>query len=181
MVMPPRARKLTLVAHITTSVGWLGAVAAYLALDVVAATGEDPGEVRGAYLAMNLTVRYVILPLALASVLIGIINALGTPWGLIRHYWVVVKLGLTLVATTILLFEARTVADLADLAATDADPRGLPGTLVHSVGGLIVLFIITVLSVVKPRGLTPHGWRKQHGITRRGRREQREPRSRVSA
>lgn len=161
MAMPPRARKLTLITHITTSVGWLGAVIAYLALDVAAAIGDDPQTVRAAYLAMDLTVRYAIIPLALASVVIGIINALGTSWGLVRHYWVLVKLGLTLLATTILLIEARTVSDLADLAAVGADPRTLSSTLAHSVGGLIVLVIITVLSVIKPRGLTPHGWRQQ--------------------
>src|ERR687895_1295383 len=98
MIMPPRLRKAVLTAHVTTSVGWLGAVAAYLALDLVTVAGQDVTSVRGAYIAMDLIVRYAIVPLALAAVLIGIINALGTPWGLFRHYWVLVKLILTLVA-----------------------------------------------------------------------------------
>lgn len=161
MVMPPRVRRGVLIAHIVTSVGWLGAVAGYLALDVAATTGKDPETVRAAYVAMDLMVGHLIIPLALAAVLIGIVNALGTAWGLARHYWVLVKLGLTLVATTVLLIESRTVAYLADLAAADGDPRGLGGTLLHSIGGLVVLVLVTVISIVKPRGLTRYGWRKQ--------------------
>jgi uncharacterized membrane protein len=161
MTMPPRLRKFVLTAHVTTSVGWLGAVLAYVALDVTAMTSPDVQTVRGAYLAMESTAWYVIVPLALASVLIGIINALGTPWGLFRHYWVLLKLLLTLIATTVLLVETQTISGLAQAAATSADPRQLPGTLPHSIGGLAILLVTTILSVYKPRGVTPYGWRKQ--------------------
>lgn len=161
MLMPPRLRKTVLTTHVATSVGWLGAVLAYLALDVTAVTSQDVQTVRGAYAAMEVTVLYVIVPLALASVLIGIVNALGTPWGLLRHYWVLVKLLLTVFAATVLLIEAQTVSHLAEAAASSADPRELPGTLLHSVGGLVVLLIIVMLSVFKPRGVTRYGWRKQ--------------------
>lgn len=159
--MPPRLRKVVLLTHIATSVGWLGAVVAYLALDVTAVASVDIHVVRAAYVAMEVLVYSAIVPFALASVLIGIVNALGTPWGLFRHYWVVVKLVLTLVATAVLMIESRTVSDLADAAANDVDPLALPGTLPHSVGGLLVLLTATLLSVYKPRGLTPYGWRKQ--------------------
>lgn len=161
MLMPPRLRKTVLTTHVATSVGWLGAVLAYLALDVTAVTSQDVQTVRGAYAAMEVTVLYVIVPLALASVLIGIVNALGTTWGLFRHYWVLVKLLLTVFAATVLLIEAQTVSHLAEAAASSADPRELPGTLLHSVGGLVVLLIIVMLSVFKPRGVTRYGWRKQ--------------------
>ena len=161
MALSPGIRKLVLTAHIVTSVGWLGAVLAYLPLDVIASASQDVRTVRAAFLAMEVTVCYVIVPLGLASVLIGIVNALGAPWGLLRHYWVVVKLLLTLFATTILLLEAQTIRNMAALAASSADPRQLPGSLPHSIGGSVVLLIITILSVYKPRGLTRHGWRNQ--------------------
>ena len=161
MILPPVLRKVVLTAHVVTSVGWLGGVVAYLALDVVAVTSRDAGPVRAAYLGMEVIGLFVIVPLALASVLIGIVNSLGTPWGLLRHYWVVAKLLLTVFAVTILLLETRTIGHLADAAASAADPRRLPGTLVHSAGGLVVLLVITVLSVFKPRGLTGYGWRRR--------------------
>jgi hypothetical protein len=160
MSLSPPLRKAVLTAHIVTSVGWLGAIVTYLALDITATGGQDAQLVRAAYQAMQLTVSHAIVPLALASVLIGIVNALGTPWGLVRHYWVLAKLLLTLVATTVLLLETSTVDHLARAAASGtADPRELPGTLPHSVGGLIVLLTAVFLSVFKPRGLTPYGWR----------------------
>jgi hypothetical protein len=165
MTMPLRVRKVVLTAHVVTSVGWLGAVLAYLALDVAAGTGRDIDTVRSAYIAMELLVKGAIVPLALASVLIGVVNALGTPWGLLRHYWVLVKLVLTVVATLVLLQEVQTVTYLADQARLAADPRILSNTLVHSGGGLIVLLVAMVLSVFKPRGLTRYGWRRQQRPT----------------
>lgn len=161
MIMPPRLRKIVLTAHIATSVGWLGTVLAYLTLDITAVTSKDIPTVRGAYAAMEVTVLYAIVPLALTSVLIGIVNALGTPWGLLRHYWVLVKLLLTAFAATVLLIETQTVSHLAETAASSADPSELPGTLLHSAGGLVVLLIILILSVFKPRGVTRYGWRRQ--------------------
>jgi hypothetical protein len=144
------------------SVGWLGAVLAYLALDITAVTSRDVQTVRAAYVAMDLTIWYAIVPLALGSVLIGVVNALGTPWGLFRHYWVLLKFLLTILATIVLLQEAQVVSGLADAALSIPDPRQLPGTLLHSVGGLIVLLVIAVLAIFKPRGMTRYGWRKQH-------------------
>ena len=161
MMLPPRLRKTVLVVHVATSVGWLGALAAYLALDITVVTNADVLTVRSTYVAMSLVVRYAIVPLALASVLVGIINALGTPWGLFRHYWIVVKLVLTVVAAGVLLIEARSIDVLADIATTTSDPRQLGGSLPHSIGGTIILLTTLVLSVFKPRGLTPHGWRAQ--------------------
>lgn len=159
--MPPRLRKFVLITHVVTSVGWLGAVMAYIALDVTAVVSQDVQLVRAAFLAMELTVVYAIVPLALASVVIGIVNALGTSWGLFRHYWVLIKLLLTLFAATVLLLQTRTIGNLADVATSGADPRELPGSLLHSLGGTVVLIVVTVLSVYKPRGITRYGWRRQ--------------------
>jgi len=169
MTMPPAARKFVLTAHVTTSVGWLGAVAAYLVLDITAVTSQDVQAVRSAYLAMAATVWYAIVPLALASVLIGVTNALATSWGLFRHYWVLVKLLLTVVATSVLLIETQTISAMARAAMLSVDPRELPGSLVHSAGGLVVLLIVTALSIYKPRGVTRYGWRKQQEQRRKQR------------
>ena len=168
MTFPPALRKAVLTTHVVTSVGWLGAVSAYLALDLTATTSREVELVRTAYGAMELVVVSAIVPLALASVLVGVVNALGTTWGLFRHWWVIVKLLLTLVATTVLLLEVPTIRTLAEAARSGADPRELPGTLPHSIGGLLVLVVVAVLSTYKPRGLTRYGWRRQQA--ERGRR-----------
>ena len=163
MTMTRGLRKFVLTAHVTFAVGWLGAVAGFLALAIAGLTSQDAQMVRAAYLAMELTARFVIVPLALASLLIGLVNALGTPWGLFRHYWVLVKFLLTVFATIILLLHMPTVSYFAGVAAkTDsANVFGLRGELIHAGGGLLVLLVTTTLSVYKPRGMTPYGWRKE--------------------
>ena len=160
--MAPRLRKLMLTAHVASAVGWPGAVVAYLALDITVVIGRDLLMVRAAYSAMALIIWYAIVPLALASVLIGVITALGTPWRLIRHYWVLLKFVLTGLATIILVQEAQVVSALADTAVLSGDPRQLPGTLLHSIGGLLILLAIVVVAIFKPRGLTRYGWRAQN-------------------
>jgi hypothetical protein len=165
MIMSPGFRKLSLAVHLTLSVGWLGAIAAYFALDVAAATTQEPQTLRTAYLAMERIARYVIVPLAFASLLTGLVVSLGTKWGLFRHYWVLISLILTTFATVVLLLEIRTISFFADMAADPTTPgealRALGGTLVHSVGGMVVLLVILVLNVYKPQGMTRYGWRKQ--------------------
>jgi DMSO/TMAO reductase YedYZ heme-binding membrane subunit len=166
MIMPPRLRKVALAAHITLTVGWIGAVAAYIALDVAAATSQDAQTLRAAYLAMGYIAWYVIMPLALASLLSGLVMSLGTKWGLFRHYWVLISLLLTIIATGVLLAETQTISYFAAIAADPTtsgdDLRALGSTLVHSVGGTLVLLVILALNVYKPRGMTGYGWRKQH-------------------
>ena len=58
----------------------------------------------------------VLVPLSVASLLSGLVQALGTAWGLFRHYWVLIKLMLTVVATAVLLAYVSTLRLFADAA-----------------------------------------------------------------
>jgi hypothetical protein len=101
--MTPAWRKLTITAHVTFSVGWLGAVAAFLVLSIVGLSNHDAEMVSGAYLSMDLISRFVIIPMCFAALATGLLQALGTPWGLFRYYWIVMKFGLAIFATIALL------------------------------------------------------------------------------
>ena len=163
MTLSPPVRKLVLVLHITTSVGWLGAVAGFFALAVVSLLAQDVARSRGDALAME--VLATIVPASLASLLIGVVQSLGTKWGLFRHYWVVVKLLITLVATLILFVHLQPIRTLAAAAATPIwDTETLRPVqlqlVVDSGAALVALLLTTLLSVYKPRGLTPYGWRQ---------------------
>lgn len=165
MSMAPRLRKFALTVHVTSSVGWLGAVVGFLALVVAALTSQNAETVRAAWIAMELTGWYAIVPLALASLLTGLVMSLGTTWGLFRHYWVLFKLLLTILATIVLLLNMQTVSFLTTVAAATSNADlvgGLRGELLHAGGGLLVLLLTTILSVYKPRGMTQYGWRKRH-------------------
>lgn len=166
MIMSPRIRKIVLVAHVTSSVGWVGAVAGFLALAIAGLTSEDVQMVRAAYIANELTTWFVIVPLSLVSLLTGLIQSLGTTWGLFRHYWVLVKLLLTVLATTVLLLKVQPISDMAGVAAdttlSGGDLRGLRSPLVaHAGGGLLVLLVAAALGIYKPHGITQYGQRKQ--------------------
>src|SRR5918997_572837 len=102
MTLAPPLRKLALTAHVTTSVGWLGAVAAFLALAIAGLAGDDGPTVRRAYVGAEVITWAVIVPLCLASLVTGVVQSLGTSWGLVRHWWVLIKLALTVVATGLL-------------------------------------------------------------------------------
>ena len=104
--MGPRRRKLWLTVHVSVSVGWLGAVVAFLAflaLAVAAPPSDDPDLVRGAYLTMDGTGWWVLVPLSVACLLAGVVQSLGTHWGLLRHYWVLATLVINLTATVVLV------------------------------------------------------------------------------
>jgi ribose/xylose/arabinose/galactoside ABC-type transport system permease subunit len=160
-MLSPVARKTLLAMHIAVSVGWMGAAAAYVALNVPALTADEQ-EARAAYLMMPIVADYALVPLAIAAVVTGIALALGTRWGLLQHYWVTVSLVVTLFAATILVLHLPAIDGLAVVAADpEADVSALGGDLLHSVGGLVVLSLPLALNVVKPRGLTRRGWRMQ--------------------
>ena len=167
--MKPSYRKLALTAHITFSVGWMGAVAAYLAVSFVGLTSHDTQMVRAAYLSMEVIGWFVILPLSLAAILAGLVEALGTPWGLFRYWWVSTKFLLTTGATAVLVRHLKSVSRMAALArhailaATDSRAQRIQ-LVVHAAGGLVVLLAATVLSVYKPWGMTPYGLRKKNEL-----------------
>ena len=159
MILTPRLQKVALLAHVTTSVGWIGAVASFFVLAIAGLTSTDPQIVRGAYLGMDLTTRFVIVPLALASLLTGLVSSLGTTWGLFRYYWVLVKVVMTVPATIVLLIHLQPIGHLAQVAlettsfSSDVD-RLRVQLLAAAAAAIVVLLVITALSVYKPRGRT---------------------------
>ena len=165
--MAPPLRKFVLTVHIITSVGWIGAAAAFLPLAIIVLSSQDNQVVRSAYLAMDVIARFIIVPSSLGAFLTGTVLSLFTPWGLFRHYWVLLKFLINVVAILVLLSYMNTLSQLVGVATkatlSSADLLGLraPTSVAHAGGALLFLLVATVLSVYKPRGLTRYGWRKQ--------------------
>ena len=152
-------RKLALTAHVTSSVGWLGSVAAFLLVALVALMNADDLTARAASTTMELIGWFVIVPFSAASLLSGIIQSIGTPWGLFRHYWVVAKLVITVGASLLLLLHMQVVSNIA-LAAVETSMssshlQGPKMQMVADAGGAVVVLLIAVgLSIYKPPGRT---------------------------
>jgi hypothetical protein len=182
MIMPTGLRKAMLTVHLTTSVGWIGAVVAYLALGVSALQARDAQAVRAAWSAMAVIGWWAIVPLAVAALLTGVTMALGTPWGLFRHYWVLISLAVTVLCTAVLLLHMPSVsATAAMLHGADGTGHGeMGGDLFHPGVGLIVLLVIAVLNIYKPQGMTPYGWHKQQERRRALRRDEENERRTVA-
>ena len=162
--MPQHVRKLALTLHVLSSVGWCGAVAGFLALALAGLQGTDVTTVRSAYPSMNLITNFVIVPMSLGSLLTGILSSLGTPWGLIRHYWVIAKLLVTSVSTALLLLHTRVIEYMAVVAAqvsvSGDNYRSLRIQLAADAAAAIVALVVTTaLGIYKPRGVTASGRR----------------------
>ncbi|MEU0396930.1 hypothetical protein ABZ208_29890 [Streptomyces sp. NPDC006208] len=162
---PTRLRKAVLTAHVTFSLGWLGAVAAFLALAIAGLASSSPATVRGAYVSMELVGWTVIVPLAVASLLTGLVQSVGTVWGLLRHHWVIAKLLITALATLLLLVHMQPVGHLADAARAALSGGEMEGIRVQlvadAVAATVALLTAAGLSVFKPRGMTRYGRRRQ--------------------
>ena len=160
MPFSPRGRQLALTVHLTSSIGWIGAAMAFLALAFIGMTSDIETVVRGTYLVMEPAAWLVLVPLAIASLATGVMVSLITPWGLFRHYWVVFKLLITAFATLVLLTYTTTFSHMAgmanDMTAAVERVRN-PSPVLHSVLAIVLLTVATVLAVYKPGGVTPFG------------------------
>ncbi|MDE2462205.1 MAG: hypothetical protein KGO02_00610 [Alphaproteobacteria bacterium] len=159
MTLTTGFRKFALTLHVVASVGWVGAVAGFLALAVAGFVSPDIVQVRASYVAMDLTYNSVIIPLGLASLATGVISSLGTEWGLFRHYWVLIKLLLTVPTILMMLEHARLVGYMANAVVAAGFLRDdLSGPRIQLISyaclALLVLLVATVLSTYKPRGRT---------------------------
>jgi hypothetical protein len=173
MLLGARARKSFLTLHVLVSVGWFGAVAGFLAVATAGAISDDPITAAGTYAALDILVWTVIVPLAGLSLVSGVLQAVGTPWGLTRHYWVFAKLLLTAASTLVLLIHTAAI----EAAAVASRHHGMDFAalqtqlVVDSAAALVVLALATVLSVVKPSGITPWAARSARAEVIRPRRE----------
>jgi hypothetical protein len=168
MLMTPPLRKLALTAHIVFSIGWFGAASAVLVLAVAGLTSANASVVSGAYVGTELIWRFAILPFSIAALLTGLIQAIGTPWGLFRHYWVLTKFLITLGAVLLLFLHTHSL--LPALSSTEGaasqiahNHAGMPPRahlIVAASGTLLLLLATAALSVYKPWSKTPYGRRK---------------------
>ena len=167
--MPRSLRKLVLTVHVVVSVGWIGIEAGLLALGLTGLYTRDPEVLRAVYVAAELFGGIFLAPASMGVLVTGILLSVGTPWGLVRHYWVLVKFVLTmaLVASGILVLNRRlqeaavSVSEVPLSTLTSADVGALQFQIVAAVSvALLLLITATTLSVYKPWGRTWFGWRK---------------------
>ncbi|MFJ7082743.1 DUF2269 domain-containing protein [Streptomyces griseus] len=147
-------RRGVLVAHVAVSVSWLGLTVGLLTLGLTAFLTGDPATASAATRAMKVFGDWLVVPVALLSLVSGLVLALGTPWGLARHRWVWIKFWLTLITTGLSIFSLHPGID----AAVADEVVDINLVIAPSVATATYLFI-TAISVLKPWGLTRRGRR----------------------
>jgi len=151
-----RAHKVALTAHILTAVGWFGIAVVVAFCGLAAAASDDRVLASALYRTME-TAPWLSIPVRLAAVATGVLLGLGTSFGLVRHWWVVVKI---VIAAAVIVTDAVLVGHVAhDAVAGRVGPPLYGSTVAH----VVVLGVATVLSVFKPRGRTPWGRRQLVG------------------
>jgi len=153
-----RQRRAILVLHIVSAVGWIGVDLALIPLVLTGLTTDDGPTAAAAYRAVAILVPWTVPALSLLIVTTGVLLGLGTKWGLVRYWWVAVKLVISLILTTLVfvaLLPGVTSLEVTDATTGDevraafADPAMF---LYPPVVSGTLLTTAVVLSVVKPWG-----------------------------
>ncbi|MFF7895455.1 DUF2269 domain-containing protein [Streptomyces sp. NPDC007907] len=164
---PPRrlgraARRAVLVVHVTASACWLGLTLGLLALGTTAATTGSDVTVAASVRAMQLFADWLLLPVALLTLLSGLVLSLGTVWGLARYRWVYTKFWLTLATTTATVFALRPAVHAAVASVAAGGPLPDAGDVLFGpVVSLSAYVFMTAISVLKPWGRTRRGKQAQ--------------------
>jgi hypothetical protein len=153
--MERRVRQVWMVLHIVSSVGWLGTILAAIALSVAGLTTDDLDRVSSLYAAMEVLADTFFLPGTALLVITGVVLGLGTKWGLVKWWWVTVKLGVGLALFVAGAFNLRfAVYGAADKAG---ELRPLESSVDISLFGMLCVMaglgiFSALLSVLKPWG-----------------------------
>jgi hypothetical protein len=143
--------RLLLALHITAAVGALGAELVLLALGLAALSGAAPATV---FPAAFVAAAYVVRPLAVLTLLTGVVLALASPYGLVRHWWTLIKLAIVLALTGAVFFGLEpSLAESAGRAAAGAPVlRGQTLLIAAPLIAITLLFVAVLLGVFKPFG-----------------------------
>lgn len=150
MILSPRRHRTLLVAHIASAVAILGADLALLTLGVAGARGADP---RTVYPAARLVGEWVMAPLAVPTVVVGVLLAVGAGYGLGGNRWLVLKIGVTtllLVALLAVVIPALRDAAAAALAGEALAPAQRVRLTAGSAASSALLLLNVTLGVTKP-------------------------------
>lgn len=166
MMLSRRVRRATLLAHILVSLAWVGVDLVIGVFAITGITSDDPATIAMSYTALEAFALVLLVPLGLLSLGTGVLLGLGTRHGLVRYWWVLVKLVLTIVLVVLVLTALRsTLADaasasqVADASLTDRLGRDRVSMLFPPAVSTTVLVVVAVLGFYKPWGPTPRGRR----------------------
>ncbi|MFI0410799.1 hypothetical protein [Actinomadura sp. 3N508] len=171
--LSPRVRKIVLVVHVTSSVGWLGIITVQGTLGITAVTADDPGMAGAMFTAMLFIDAVFLGPAAFLALFSGIVLAAGTRWGLLRRWWVATKFVLMLVLMVLPISAWQAVPvdghALVEAGRPMADIRDALGATPYlAMISPVLALSAVILSTTKPWGQTALGRRTRPTRARSG-------------
>jgi hypothetical protein len=150
-------RKGVLLVHIASAGAWLGIDVVMGVLVFTALWSDDDRTKALAFRALELVAVGPLLALGLLCLLTGILLGTSSRYGLVRYWWVAVKLALNLLLTALVLIAlAPEVADAAERARQyDAGvpaPLGIGDLIFPPIVSPTALLVAFALAVFKPWG-----------------------------
>ena len=151
-----RMRKVVLVVHIASAGAWIGIDVVMGVLVFTALFGGD--ETRAlCYRALELFAVWPLIATGLSCLASGVVLGLGTKWGLVRYWWVAVKLALNVLLVALVPVALRPeVIEKAEqgrrFVAGEAASLAVGDLIFPPIVSPTLLLVAFVLAVFKPWG-----------------------------
>nr|WP_228046729.1 hypothetical protein [Saccharopolyspora sp. HNM0983] len=145
-----------MVVHILSAAVWIGLDVALAVLVGTSLLTADPELAAAGFRVLVLLAVWPLLLAGFTCLASGIVLGIGTKYGLLRYWWVALKLLINVVFTALVLVSLRptvlTAADQARQLAVVVDPGMLRALVFPVIVSAIGLTGAVLLSVVKPWG-----------------------------
>jgi hypothetical protein len=151
------ARRAVLTVHIVGAGAWIGMDVVLGVLVFTARLTTSTRTEALCYQALELFAVWPLLTAGLVTLASGIVLGLGTNYGLVRYWWVAIKLALNVLLVTLVAFALRPglseAATYGDALAAGTPTDAAVGDLVFPpIVSSTALVVATILSVFKPWG-----------------------------
>jgi uncharacterized membrane protein len=147
-------RKVWLVVHIVSAGAWIGMDLVMGVLVFAAMVTGDPATAALCYQVLAVFAVWPMLTMGVTCLISGIVLGIGSKYGLVRYWWVAVKLALNVVLCVLVLFALRSgVQEAAEYGRTMTGPAP-DGMVFPPIVSTVSLLFATVISVFKPWGRT---------------------------
>lgn len=170
MRLGKRGHKTVLLVHILSAGVWIGLDAAMVVLVCTAQLSTDPRTATLSYGVLHLLAVWPMLTSGVVCLVSGVLLGLGTKYGLLRYWWVAVKLVINVVVCVLILFALRPSVLAVAAYGTAAAPANAANTATSLIAPAIVsptaLLVAMTLSVFKPWGRIRKTTRKEAGHAR---------------
>ena len=150
-------RKGVLVVHIVSAGAWIGIDVVMGVLIFTALLSADDNTRALCYRALELFAVWPLFAAGLFCLASGVVLGTGTKWGLVRYWWVAIKLALNIMLTTLVLVALRPgVMEAAEqgrrFAAGESASLAVGDLIFPPIVSPTALLIAFVLAVFKPWG-----------------------------